>query len=374
MHRESMPQWSADGIGPVAKRGSGGRGEMLLEARGLSVDYGIGNMGLHALDGVDLSLHRSEVLGVAGESGCGKSTLAYALTRLLRPPGVITTGQVIYHSRSGDEVDLLSLNSKELRRFRWEELAIVFQSAMNALNPVLSLGSQLLDVFGAHRPEMSTAEAKARVMALLQLVGISADRVNAFPHELSGGMRQRAMIAIALALEPEIIVMDEPTTALDVVTQRRILAEIMSLRSRFGFSVIFITHDLSLLVEMADVIAVMYAGRVVEVSPAAELYKSPRHPYTRGLLNSFPMLHGPKRTLEGIVGSPPDLRSVPSGCAFHPRCSYAQPICRRRVPELRRTPTQGDREDRLVSCLLYTEIEFGPEAVNSRSLDTFHDT
>jgi len=335
-------------------------GDVVLKTRGLSVDYGIGNSALHALDGVDLSLHRGEVVGVAGESGCGKSTLAYAITRLLRPPGTITAGEVIYYGRDGKGLNVLSLDDEELRRLRWEEIAIVFQSAMNALNPVLTLRSQLSDVFRAHRPDMTVSDRNLRMAELLQMVGISPDRARAFPHELSGGMRQRAMIAVALALEPDVIVMDEPTTALDVVMQRRILAEIVSLRARFGFSVIFITHDLSLLVEVADVIAVMYAGKVVEVAPAGELYRTPRHPYSQGLLESFPKLHGSRRELTGIAGSPPDLRAIPPGCAFHPRCSYAMPACTVRMPQLLPSPTVADSARRSVSCLLYTEADLGP--------------
>jgi peptide/nickel transport system ATP-binding protein len=226
--------------------------DTLLEVGNLSVDYGAGRRALHAVDGVSLALHRGEVLGIAGESGSGKSTLAYAMNRLLRPPGVITSGSVRYHPRQGPPVDILGLSDEELRRFRWAEVAMVFQSAMNALNPVLSLRAQITDVLAAHRPGMKRREQARRMAELLRLVGISPDRAGAFPHELSGGMRQRAMIAIALALEPEIIIMDEPTTALDVVIQRQILAEIMKLRDRLGFAVVFITHDLSLLIELAD--------------------------------------------------------------------------------------------------------------------------
>lgn len=334
--------------------------DFVLEVRGISVDYGIGPSALHAVDDVSLSLRRGEVLGIAGESGCGKSTLAFAMTRLLRPPGLITTGEVHYRDREAHITDVLALSEKELRDFRWEDLAIVFQSAMRAMNPVLSLRAQIDDVLVAHRSEMTKDDRYARTRELLSIVGISPDRAGAFPHELSGGMRQRAMIAIALALEPEIVIMDEPTTALDVVMQRRILSEIMSLRERFGFSVIFVTHDLSLLIELADRIAIMYAGRLVEVAGASELYERPRHPYSQGLLNSFPMLHGPKRPLTGIVGSPPDLRSVPSGCPFHPRCAHARPACRERVPALEPSPIATDSPGRLVACLLYTEEELGP--------------
>jgi peptide/nickel transport system ATP-binding protein len=334
--------------------------DTLLEVGNLSVDYGAGRRALHAVDGVSLALHRGEVLGIAGESGSGKSTLAYAMNRLLRPPGVITSGSVRYHPRQGPPVDILGLSDEELRRFRWAEVAMVFQSAMNALNPVLSLRAQITDVLAAHRPGMKRREQARRMAELLRLVGISPDRAGAFPHELSGGMRQRAMIAIALALEPEIIIMDEPTTALDVVIQRQILAEIMKLRDRLGFAVVFITHDLSLLIELADTIAIMYAGRVVETASSAELYRAPRHPYSHGLLSSFPVLHGPRRELAGIPGSPPDLRAVPPGCPFHPRCPHAQELCARRVPVLAASAAAPDAGGRQVACLLYEADGIGP--------------
>ena len=278
------------GAGPLA---DGGRREVILDVAGLSVDYGFGSRALHAVDGVDLVLRRGEVLGIAGESGSGKSTLAYAMNRLLRPPGIVTRGEVTYHPPGSSQVvDIMALSDEALRSLRWDEVAMVFQSSMNALNPVLSLRAQIGDVLAAHRPTMRREERYERVVELLRLVGISPDRAISFPHELSGGMRQRAMIAMALALDPEIVIMDEPTTALDVVIQRQILGEILRLRDQLGFSVIFITHDLSLLIEVADTIAVMYAGRVVETCPSKDLYRAPFHPYSHGLLNSFPLLHG----------------------------------------------------------------------------------
>jgi peptide/nickel transport system ATP-binding protein len=210
----------------------------------------------------------------------------------------------------------------------------VLQSAMNALNPVYRIGAQITDVLRAHRPAMSKEARLARAAELLELVDIPADRLRSYPHQLSGGMRQRVMIAIALALDPQVVILDEPTTALDVVTQREILEELMRLRDRLGFSVMFITHDLSLLVEVADSIAVMYAGRLVERAGAREIFRAPRHPYSLGLLNSFPSLHGARRYMEGIPGSPPDLRDPPAGCPFHPRCGYAFDRCRTENPPL----------------------------------------
>jgi peptide/nickel transport system ATP-binding protein len=322
----------------------------LLEVKHLSVDYESARGAVHAVDDVSFTIERGQILGLAGESGSGKSTLAYAIARLLQPPAVVTQGQVLYHPRIGEvdgaskdvaAVDVLALNPAQLRAFRWRELSIVFQSAMNALNPVMDIGVQITDVLRTHNPLMTAQQARSRAVELLQLVGIASDRLNSYPHELSGGMRQRAIIAIALALNPEIIIMDEPTTALDVVVQRDILAQIMGLRNDFGFSVIFITHDLSLLLEIADTTAIMYAGRIVEMATREDLYRHPRHPYTYGLLNSFPSLRGPQRSLTGIPGSPPDLRSVPPGCAFHSRCAFAFAACHTIEPTLLHVTREG---------------------------------
>src|SRR5499427_4364254 len=248
----------------------------LLEIKHVSVDYRAESGTVHALTDVSLTLERGQILGLAGESGSGKSTLGYAVTRLLKPPAEISSGEALYYPRSSrrgtlngaapEPVDVLQLTPGQLRALRWRELAIVFQSAMNALNPVIDIEAQITDVLRTHQPGLSGRAQRARAVELLRLVGIAPDRLHSFPHELSGGMRQRAIIAIALALDPEIIIMDEPTTALDVVVQRDILAEILALRKDFGFSVIFITHDLSLLLEISDQVAIMYAGRLVEKS------------------------------------------------------------------------------------------------------------
>jgi len=254
---------------------------------------------------------------------------------------------------SAEGVDILEFSPAELREFRWDELSIVFQSAMNALNPVLNIGTQITDVLRTHRPEMGADARHKRAIDLLRLVGIAPDRIKSYPHQLSGGMRQRAIIAIALALSPELIIMDEPTTALDVVVQREILREIMQLRHRLNFSVIFITHDLSLLLEIADKIAIMYAGRIVETATRTELHQQPRHPYSYGLLNSFPTLHGPRRRMTGIPGSPPDLRDIPPGCAFHPRCPFAFEPCNTVLPVLcTSTPETPGQQ---VACHLYDQ-------------------
>ncbi|MFD9701649.1 ABC transporter ATP-binding protein [Lentzea sp. NPDC059081] len=320
----------------------------ILEVRGLTVDYGVGPGSVRAVRDVDLTLHRGEVLGLAGESGSGKSTLAYGMTRLLPPPGVVAGGEVLYHLDDGKSVDLLRIRDADLRRLRWSEIAIVFQGAINSLNPVQRISTQLVDVVKAHSPRTSSRARLDRAHELLELVGIAADRVHSYPHQLSGGMRQRVMIAMALALEPRVVIMDEPTTALDVVVQRQILRTLVGLRERLGFSVVFITHDLSLLVEFSDRIAIMYAGQVVEEAVSADLYRSPLHPYSDGLLRSFPSLKGEKRELAGIPGSPPDLRAMPTGCAFHPRCPRAMEVCGERTPVLGQS-----RDDRSVACWLH---------------------
>jgi peptide/nickel transport system ATP-binding protein len=369
--------------------------EKLLEVKHLSVDYLASNGTVHAVTDVSFSLRRGEILGLAGESGSGKSTLAYAITRLLRPPAIISEGEILYYPQPdrGDSVtfsrlprlrnrgkragvagqaangersiDLLELSPSQLRAMRWNDLAIVFQSAMNALNPVLNIGSQIMDVLRTHRPEMGADSRKRRAVELLQLVGIAPDRLRSYPHELSGGMRQRAIIAIALALSPEVLIMDEPTTALDVVVQRDILTEIIRLREKLGFSVIFITHDLSLLLELADKVAIMYAGRIVEQASQRDLYQRPCHPYSYGLLHSFPSLHGPRQRMSGIPGSPPDLRDAPPGCAFHPRCPLAIDACRLELPVLR--PALADNPQQVVACHLY-DPRYSPQSSSQDDL------
>ncbi|WP_433826351.1 ABC transporter ATP-binding protein [Actinoplanes sp. CA-015351] len=326
--------------------------EPVLEIRNLNVGYGLGDQAVRAVRDVNLTLHRGEVLGLAGESGSGKSTLAYGLTRLLPPPGVITGGQVIYHPADGPAYDVLGLSDSELRRFRWNETAIVFQGAMNSLNPVHKISTQLTDVLRAHEPKMSEHSRNARAREMLKLVGIAADRMDAYPHQLSGGMRQRVMIGMALILQPQVVIMDEPTTALDVVMQRQILGQLIELRERLGFSVIFITHDLSLLVEFSNRIAIMYGGRIVEEAPASAIYRDSLHPYSAGLLGSFPALRGPRRELTGIPGSPPDLKGMPTGCSFHPRCPKAFDPCAGNIPVLGR-PDTADGSTRSVACWLH---------------------
>jgi oligopeptide/dipeptide ABC transporter ATP-binding protein len=321
----------------------------VLDIRDLSVVYRTPAGDVRAVDHVNLALGAGEVVGLAGESGSGKSTLAYGACRLLRAPALVTSGSVIYRGRRVSRpADVLKMGPEELRRLRWREIAIVFQSAMNALNPVLKVRDQLLDVIHAHL-KMPRDEARERAGSLLDLVGIPRSRLRSYPHELSGGMRQGVMIAMALATEPEIIIMDEPTTALDVVVQRDILAQIVELKDRLGFSILFITHDLSLLLELADRIAVMYAGQFVEIATSDEIHREAAHPYTKGLLHSFPSLRGPRRELAGIPGSPPDLRNPAPGCPFVPRCGYARPDCR--DVDMRLLPVATSRDpDHVTAC------------------------
>jgi peptide/nickel transport system ATP-binding protein len=310
--------------------------------RNLSVQYLTPRGPVRAVDGVSFAIKPGEVFGLAGESGSGKSTIAHAILRLLHPPALITGGQVLFNGE-----DVLDMDDQELEGFRWREISIVFQSAMNSLNPVMTIGDQIIDVIDAHL-KLGRGEAQERAAFLLDLVGIDPKRLAAYPHELSGGMRQRAVIAIALALSPPLMIMDEPTTALDVVVQKEILQQIEELKEKMGFSILFITHDLSLLVEFSTRIAIMYAGEIVELAPAHELFSNPLHPYTQGLMNSFPSISGPKKKLTGIPGAPPDMVNVPSGCRFHPRCALVQPMHTRVVPRLHEVSP-----GHFVACHLY---------------------
>ncbi|RMB58996.1 ABC transporter ATP-binding protein [Tessaracoccus antarcticus] len=263
----------------------------VLSVRSLSVDY-LGDRTVHAVRDVSLVVGRGEIVGLAGESGCGKSTFAYGVNQLLRPPALITGGEVVFHDRSGQDINVLELEKKDLRAYRWDKVSMVFQGAMNSLNPVTSIRSQMADVFTTHRPDMSRKDRLARSRELLELVGVDPGRLGSYAHELSGGMRQRVMIAMALALNPQLMIMDEPTTALDVVVQREILTEIMRLREELGFAVIFITHDLPMLLEISDRIAIMRAGQILELGTAEDIYFDAQNDYTRKLLTSFPSLTG----------------------------------------------------------------------------------
>ena len=321
----------------------------LLDVRDLQVEYLTSRGPVRAVDGVSFAIRPGEVFGLAGESGSGKSTVAHAITRILHPPAVISGGEIRFRDR-----DVLAMSDADLGRFRWREVSMVFQSAMNALNPVMTVGDQIVDTIVSHEG-VSRREARGRAAALLDVVGIESRRLDAYPHQLSGGMRQRAVIAIALALNPPLMIMDEPTTALDVVVQQEILQQIEELKDRFGFSILFITHDLSLLVEFSDRIAIMYAGQIVESAPARVLFDTPLHPYTQGLMSSFPALTGERQRLTGIPGSPPDMLHPPTGCRFHPRCAQVRPMHTRVVPILREAAP-----DHFVACHLYPPLPNHP--------------
>jgi peptide/nickel transport system ATP-binding protein len=302
--------------------------EPILSIRDLCVDYVSERGPVRAIDSVSLDVAPGEIMGIAGESGCGKSTMAKAIMRILPPPAVISGGEVRFEGR-----DILALDEPELRALRWERISMVFQSAMDALNPVITVGEQIIDTLEAHDAPTPRG-ARERARELLDMVGISPDCIDNYAHQLSGGMRQRVNIALALALDPAMIILDEPTTALDVIVEKEILKEISRLHSRLDFVVLFITHDLARMLEFTDRVAVFYAARIAEVGPAAEIRRAPRHPYTQGLLKSFPSLRGGARERSSIPGAPPSLLVPPEGCRFHPRCDRAMEICSKRSPDL----------------------------------------
>lgn len=319
--------------------------ENVLEVRDFSAGYALSDSTVQAVRNVDLTLKRGEFLGIAGESGCGKSTLAFGVAQLLQPPGRVLDGEVWL-----GEQDLVRLSAAELRRLRWRDFSIVFQASMNVLNPVMRVRDQIYDAVRAHK-QIDDKALEARANELFSLIDIDPDYLDAYPHQLSGGMKQRAVIAIALALEPDLIIMDEPTTALDVVVQRTLLQEIDTIRRDLGIAVIFITHDLSLLVEISDSVAIMYAGQIIERSPSRSLYSAPLHPYTQGLMQAFPPLVGSRGRRSGIPGKPPDLRDPPPGCPFYARCpARLDGLCNTVTP-----PLQGVLPDHEVACHLYDE-------------------
>ena len=308
---------------------------LILSVRDLVVEYGTKPRPVQAVRGVSFDLHAGEAIALIGESGSGKSTLGMALLRLLTKPGYVRSGQVEFHRRDGTVVDVLALGTEELRRFRWQECAMVFQSALNAMNPVLRVWDQVLDTVKAHRSNVRSAEVRERASELLRMVRLDPERVlPAYPHELSGGMRQRVAIAMSLLLEPQLLILDEPTTALDILTQRTIIDVLLDLRKRLDFAMIFISHDLAIAAELADQVATMYAGRIIELGEVRELFYNPKHPYTIGLLHAVPPISGDLVQLKSIPGSPPNLLQLPSGCSFRPRCSYATEECATTDPPL----------------------------------------
>jgi peptide/nickel transport system ATP-binding protein len=314
--------------------------EPILEVRDLTVEYAVAQGSVGAVDRVSLDLFPGEFLGIVGESGCGKSTLLFAIAQLLSPPAAITGGSVHFKGRN-----LVGLTDKQLASSRWQDMSVVMQSAMNAFNPVKTIGSQFKDAILAHR-KWSRDKLKERSAEVMRLVGIDPVHLKSYPHQLSGGMRQRAMIAMALLFTPELIIMDEPTSALDVVAQRSLMVQIKELQQKLGFAVIFVTHDMSLVSHFSDRLIVMYAGQVAEEGRTRTVFDSPAHPYSKGLLEAFPSIRGPRVHMTGIPGNPPALINPPPGCRFNPRCPVVMPQCRDTEPPLFAV---GDVE---VRCLL----------------------
>jgi len=301
----------------------------LLEVRDLKTYFFTTKGPVKAVDGVSFEVGRAEALGLAGESGCGKTTAALSILRLLQSPGRTIEGKVIFEGE-----DLLEKSEEEMQAIRWKKISIIFQGAMNALNPVFKIGEQIAEGITVHE-NVSENTAEKRAEKLLELVGLDKSRFNNYPHELSGGMRQRAMIAMALACNPDLVIADEPATALDVIVQAQVLKLMKDLQKRLKLSMILITHDLSMIAETCNKIAIMYAGKIAEYAQAISLFKNPMHPYTQGLLKAFPDVRSRGGMLSSIPGDPPDLLNPPSGCGFHPRCLYAKVICSKKEPELR---------------------------------------
>jgi peptide/nickel transport system ATP-binding protein len=300
----------------------------LLQVRDLRVEYATGRGSVKAVDGVDLDVSEGEFVGIVGESGCGKSTLLFAIARLLSQPAEISGGSVHFRGRN-----LVTMTEKQLNVLRWRDYSVVMQSAMNALNPVITIGAQFTDAIKAHA-DYSAARIRERSVEVMQLVGIDPIHLKSYPHQLSGGMRQRAMIAMALLFTPDLVIMDEPTSALDVVAQRSLMVQIKELQRELGFAVIFVTHDMSLVSHFSDTLLVMYAGEVVEAGTTRTVFDSPSHPYSQGLLDAFPSIRGPRVELTGIPGTPPDLGETIVGCRFADRCPQVRDVCRTVSPAL----------------------------------------
>jgi len=300
----------------------------LLSVENLKTYYVTGAGYVKAVDGVSFALERGESLGIAGESGCGKSTLGLSLMRLIKG------GEIVGGTITLNDVSLLEMSQREFNRLRWETISLISQAAMGALNPVYRIGTQIVEAIRAHT-KTKKREAWDRAKTLLRQVEIDPSRSLNYPHELSGGMRQRAMIAMALALNPELIIADEPTTALDVVTQAQVIKLLRELQRKLGLSIILISHDLSILGQACDRVIIMYAGKIVEIGEVNAIFRDPLHPYTRALLSSFPDIRGERRTLKGLPGSPPDLLEPPNGCRLHPRCPQVQDICKEQEPPMK---------------------------------------
>lgn len=322
----------------------------ILAIRGLSVGYVGRRATAEAVSDVDLDIAAGEILGVVGESGCGKTTLAIALLGLIEPPGRILAGTAHLTTRDGATLDVLHLSPRQQREIRWKEIAYVPQGSMSALNPVLRVRDQMTDTAIEH--SLSKLEVEQRARWALQLVGLDAAILDKYPHELSGGMMQRVTIATAIIMQPSLLVADEPTTALDVVTQRTILQELMKIREKFGTTIVLISHDMAVMAQVADRLAVMYAGHVVEVGAVSQIFDAPMHPYTQKLIDSIPRRTG--RRLEGLKGESPSIWRHPPGCRFHPRCSHMMPVCAAQKPDL-----IEHRAQHWAACHLYPSARIG---------------
>jgi peptide/nickel transport system ATP-binding protein len=298
----------------------------VLDVRNLSTYFFTRSGTLKAVNGISFCLEAGDALGLAGESASGKTTTALSIMRLIRPPGRIVEGKILFN-----DYDLIQAPLEKIREIRWKEISIIFQGAMNALNPVMSVGDQIAESIVAHESH-AKQDVTDRVSKLLRLVGIDESRYKSYPHELSGGMKQRVMIAMSLSLDPKVVIADEPTTALDVIVQAQILKKIKEIQQKRNLSMILITHDLSIIANVCNRVAIMYAGKIVESGPVKAIFKNPMHPYTKGLLNSVPSLEGDKRNLVSIPGSPPDLTNPPRGCSFVPRCACNKERCVKEEP------------------------------------------
>ncbi|MGB9815292.1 MAG: ABC transporter ATP-binding protein [Thermoplasmata archaeon] len=311
---------------------------VLLSVQDLTIHYKVSSGWVKAVENASIDLDSGETLGLVGESGSGKTTLAYAITQLLPKNAYVKGGRIFFQGKDLLKISLkedgtLDIFNEEIRKIRWKEISMIFQAALNAFNPVYKVGDQIVEAIMAHK-DIEYEQARKEVEKLYEFVGIPKDRIDNYPHEYSGGMKQRAMIAMALALRPKLVLADEPTTALDVITQDRILLEIQKLQKETGISMVLITHDVSVVAEISNKVAVMYAGKIVEKGGTVEVFKHYAHPYTEGLMASFPTIVGEKRRLASIPGSPPDLVNPPKGCRFHPRCPYAKDICMEQEPPM----------------------------------------
>jgi len=315
----------------------------VLQLDGLTTNYRTVRGWVKAAEDVSFEVEKGEALGLVGESGCGKTTVALSILKILPSGARIRHGKIIFDGR-----DLVPLSDSEMRKIRWKGISIVFQGAMNALNPVFKVGDQIVEAIRLHE-DVSKGDAMRRAESLLELVGVEPSRVNNYPHEFSGGMRQRALIAMALASNPQLLIADEPGTALDVIVQAQVLKLMRSLKEKLGLSMIMISHDLSIVAEVCEKVAIMYAGHLVEYGSIEAIFKEPLHPYTQGLLGAFPGIKGERRKLTSIPGQPPDLLAPPAACRFHPRCPYVMDICKKEKPLLEKAGSG----DHYVACYLY---------------------